>query len=143
MLLYWADSIKTSALARQRQRLRQRQKHSNNNDTDIDNDNETTTPTVKQNNSQTPPIRLYYHSISMRVCVSVCVYMCAHIHFVVGLVISISMPQKVVTPHFILLVFRHHLSLVFVVFPSLFNALLGRQTVNTPPRSPPSRKLCI
>lgn len=75
--------------------------------------------------------------MSMRVvCVSVCVFMCAHIHFVVGLVISISMAHKVVTPHFILLVFRHHLPLVFVVFPSLFNALLGSQTVNTPPLRP-------
>lgn len=62
-------------------------------------------------------------------------YMCAHIHFVVGLVISISMPHKVVTPHFILLVFRHHLPLVFVVFPSLFNALLGRQTDKHPAQS--------
>lgn len=68
------------------------------------------------------------------VCASV--FMCAHIHFVVGLVISISMAHKVVTPHFILLVFRHHLPLVFVVFPSLFNALLGSQTVNTPPTPP-------
>lgn len=79
MLLHGADSIKTSALARQRQRQSQRQQHSNNNgnDIDIDNDNETTTPTAKQNNSQTPPIRLYYHSMSMRVWVGVCV--CVHV----------------------------------------------------------------
>lgn len=75
--------------------------------------------------------------MSMRVvCECACVFICAHIHFVVGLVISISMAHKVVTPHFILLVFRHHLPLVFVVFPSLFNALLGSQTVNTPPTPP-------
>lgn len=72
----------------------------------------------------------------MGVWVCVSLFICAHIHFVVGLVISISMAHKVVTPHFILLVFRHHLPLVFVVFPSLFNALLGRQTVNTPPTPP-------
>lgn len=59
-------------------RHRSRDSCKNNNDNDID--NETTTPNARENNSQTPPIRLYYHSKSMPdcVCECVCAWACAN-----------------------------------------------------------------
>jgi len=71
-----------------------------------------TTTNDRKNNSQTPPIQLYYHRMNMGVygyecvcgvcvCVVCGVCVCVWARYAVGLVISISMPRKVVTPHFI------------------------------------------